>query len=111
MTQSLWITWKLFRLQGCVKGTGLWLEQSKLKLNNDKTKAIRFSLSSSVNLATPTDKNILSSTNVEFAGIVHNLSLTFDSDLSVKQHIIKACKAAYIEIRCISSIHQYLTED
>ena len=29
----------------------------------------------------------------------------------MKQHIIKTCKAAYIEIRRISSIRQYLTED
>ena len=29
----------------------------------------------------------------------------------MKEHIIKTCKAAYIEIRCISSIRQYLTED
>ena len=36
-------------LQNCVKDIGLWMEQNKLKLNNDKTEAIRFSASSSVN--------------------------------------------------------------
>ena len=29
----------------------------------------------------------------------------------MKEHIIKTCKAAYIEIRCISSIRQYFSED
>ena len=46
-------------------------------------------------LAIPTDK--LSHTDVEFAGIVCNLGFIFGSDLSMKQYIIKTCKAAYIE--------------
>ena len=29
----------------------------------------------------------------------------------MKQHIIKTCKAVYVEIRCMSAIHQYLTKD
>ena len=53
----------------------------------------------------------LSNIDVEFSGTVHNLGFIFDSNLSMKQHIIKTCKAAYIEIRCISSIRKYLTED
>ena len=51
----------------------------------------------------------LSNTVVEFSGTNCNFGFIFSSDLSMKQHIIKTCKAAYI--RCISSIHQYLTED
>ena len=42
---------------------------------------------------------------------VRNLGFIFDSDLSLKQHIIKMCEAAYIEIRRINSIRQYLTKD
>ena len=33
------------------------------------------------------------------------------ANFSMKQHIIKTCKTAYIEIRRISSIRKYLTED
>ena len=47
----------------------------------------------------------------EFPGTVRNLGFIFDSDLSMKQHIIKTCKAAYIEIIRLSSMCQYLTED
>ena len=99
-------------LQDCVKDNGLWMEENKLNLNNVKTKAIRFSSSSSINMTLPHPQTIsLSNTNVEFSGTVRNLGFIFDSDLSMKQNIIKTCKAAYIEIRCLSSIHQYLTED
>ena len=53
----------------------------------------------------------LSDTDAEFSGTTCNLGFIFDSNLSMKQHIIKMCKAAYIEIRRINSIHQHLTED
>ena len=43
----------LHSLQDCVKDTGLWMEENKLKLNNDKTEAIRFSSSSSINTTLP----------------------------------------------------------
>ena len=95
----------------CVKETGLWMEENKLKLNNDKTKVIRFSSLSSVNTTLQHLQTIfLSNTDVKFAGTVRSLSFIFDSDLSIK-HISKTCKAAYIEIRRISSIRQYLTGD
>ena len=103
----------LFRsLQDCVKDIGLWMEENKLKLNNDKTEAIRFLASSFINTTLPHPHTVsLSNTNVEFSGTVRNFGFIIDSDLSMKQHIIKTCKAAYIEIRRISSILQYLTED
>ena len=49
--------------------------------------------------------------NVGFAGIVRNLGFILDSDLSVKQHIIKTCKPAYVQIRHISCLRQYRTRD
>ena len=88
------------------------MEESKLKLSNDKTEAIRFSASSSVDTTLQLPHTIsLSNTDIEFSGIVRNPGFIFDSDISMKQHIIKTCKAAYTEIRRISSIRQYLTED
>ena len=88
------------------------MEENKLKLNSDKTEAIRFSASSSVNLTLQLPHTIsLSNTDIEFSGIVRNPGFIFDSDISMKQHIIKTCKAAYIEIRRMSSIRLYLTED
>jgi len=86
-------------LQDCVKDTGLWMEENKLRLNNDTTEAIRLSISSSVNTTLQHPHAIsLSNTDVEFAGIARNPRFIFDSDLSVKQQVIKTCKAAYIEI-------------
>ena len=97
--------------QDYIRDIGLWMEENKLKLNNDKTKAICFR-SSSVNTTSQYHhRQSLCISDTEFAGIVHNLSFIFDSNLSVKQHIIKTCQAACIKIRSISSFHQCLSED
>ena len=54
-------------LQDYVKDIGLWMEENKLKLNNDKTEAIHFSSSSSINTTLPHPQTIsLSNTDVEF---------------------------------------------
>ena len=42
---------------------------------------------------------------------VRNLGFILDSNLTMKQHVIKICQTAYYELKCISSIHRYLTED
>ena len=99
-------------LQDCVTHIGLWMEEIKLQQNNDKTEAVRSSSSSSVTMTLPQPQTIsLSNTDAEFSRTVRNLGFIFDSDLSMKQHIIKTCKAAYIEIRCISSIRKNLIKD
>ena len=57
------------------------MEEKKLKPINDKTEAIRFSSLSSVNTTLQHPQTIsLSNTDVEFAGIVRNLSFVFDGD-------------------------------
>ena len=52
----------------------------------------------------------LSNTDIGFVGIIHNFGFIFDSNLLVKQHIIKTCnfEAAFIDIRHFSSICRYL---
>ena len=70
-------------LPDCFKDIGLRMEENKLKLNDDKTGAIRFSASSSVNTTVQLLHTMsLSTTEIEFSGIVCNLDLIFDSDLS-----------------------------
>ena len=89
-----------------VKDAGLWMEENKLKLNNDKTEAIRFWASTSVDTTLQLPLTVsLDNIETEFSGIIHNLGFIFDSSFWMKQNIIKTCKSAYIEIRCIDSVH------
>ena len=58
----------------------------------------------------PTSIQIGSSV-VPFVKSVRNLGVILDRRLSMKEHINKMCQMAYWELRRISSIRQYLTED
>ena len=40
----------------------------------------------------------LRNTDTQFFGSIRNIGFIFDNDLTLKQHIIKTCTAAYIEI-------------
>ena len=42
---------------------------------------------------------------------VRNLGFILDSNLKMRQHVIKVCQIAYYELKCISSIRSYFTED
>ncbi|KAK7116650.1 hypothetical protein V1264_002289 [Littorina saxatilis] len=84
---------------------------NKLKLNCDKTEAIRFTKSSlSSSLFLPPSITLGSST-IEFSDSVRDLGIFLDSDLSMKHHVMKVCQSAYIELKRIGSIRPYLTED
>ena len=95
-------------LQSCTTDVSTWMSSNKLKLNGEKTEAIRFShgcpdsLPSSLTLA---------SSDIEFSDTVRDLGVFLDSDLSMKQHVTKVCQLAYMEFRRIAAIRPFLTEN
>ena len=48
---------------------------------------------------------------IAFSDKVRNLGFFLNFNLTMKQHVIKVCQAAYYELKRISSICSYLTED
>ena len=48
---------------------------------------------------------------IVFSDKVRNLGFILDSNITMKQHISKTCQTAYYELKRISSIPRYLTED
>eukprot|EP00745_Piridium_sociabile_P012062 TRINITY_DN18726_c0_g1_i1.p1 TRINITY_DN18726_c0_g1~~TRINITY_DN18726_c0_g1_i1.p1 ORF type:complete len:1158 (-),score=142.61 TRINITY_DN18726_c0_g1_i1:196-3669(-) len=97
-------------LQDCVSEVKLWMSDNRLKLNDDKTEAIRFSPTSASSCSLPSTI-ALGNTTISFSDCVRDLGFFFDQDLSMNQQVIKTCQAAYIELRRISSIRQYLTTE
>ena len=83
--------------------------QNKIQLNEGKTEALLVTTSSS-DRDLPTSIEIGSSV-VPFVKSVRNLGVILDSRLSTKEHIHKVCQMVYWELRKISSIRRYLTED
>ena len=57
------------------------------------------------------DSITLGSHNIPFSHSAGNLGFILDSKLSMKKHVIKICQTAYFELKRISSIRRFLTED
>ena len=57
------------------------------------------------------DKVVTAVVSVDASDSARSLGFILDSKLSVKEHIIKICQTAYFELKRISSIHRFLTED
>ena len=82
---------------------------NKLQLNDKKTEAMII-LSNRMSVHSPLPSVIhIGDADVPFVSSVKNLGVTLDSNLSMSQHISNTCKAAYIQIRHISSIRHLLT--
>ena len=96
-------------IQHCTNDIQSWMVQNKLQLNEGKTNALLVATSSS-------DKDLpisiqIGSNVVPFLKSVRSFGVILDWRLSMKEHINKVCQMAYWELRRISSIRQYLTED
>ena len=53
----------------------------------------------------------LGSHNIPFSDSARHLGVILDSNLSMKKHVIKVCQSPYFELKHISSIRRFLTED
>ena len=87
--------------------------RNQLKLNDDKTEALLFPFPSSLKPSTVPlpDSITLGSHNIPFSDSARNLGFILDSKLSMKKHVIKICQTDYFELKRISSIRRFLTED
>ena len=48
---------------------------------------------------------------IVFSDKVRNLEFILDFNLTMKQHVIKICQTAYYELKRVSFIRRYLTDD
>ena len=89
------------------------MTENQLKLNDDKTEALLFPFLSFLNPSTVSlpDSITLGSHSIPFSDSARSLGFILNSKLSVKKHIIKISQTAYLELKSISSIRRFLTED
>ena len=92
----------------CVSDAKDWSLVNKLELSEDKAKALLLVPSQSANL--PASLQI-GQTCVHFADSARNISVSFDSSLSMRDYISKVRKIAYLEMRRIRFIRKYFTTE
>ena len=82
-------------------------------LTTTKQKLFSFHFSSSLRPSTVSlpDPITLGSHNIPFSDSARDLGVILDSYPSMKKHVTKICQTAYFELKRISSIRRFLTED
>jgi hypothetical protein len=83
------------------------MTQNKLQLNDSKTEAL---LVGGKCGSDQTLKLTIGQSDIAFSESVRNLGVTFDDNLSMKIHVNKVCQVAYYELRKISTIRHYLSQ-
>jgi len=98
-------------LHSCTCEIKDWMTQNQLKLNDDKTEALLFSpFVVSEDSSLPKSVSVGQHT-IPFNDSARNLGFILDSDLSMKTHIKAVCQLAHYELRRISSIRRFLTQE
>jgi hypothetical protein len=98
-------------LQDCFLDVREWMLEHMLKLNEEKTEAVLFSSTFLSSRHTYPSSITLGSASITFSDTVRDLGFYLDSELTMRNHIKKTCQVAYAEIRRISSIRHFLSED
>ena len=98
------------RMEACIAEIRSWMAKSFLKLNDSKTEFIIFGSDSnmkkvSVRTVSVGDSEVLPSETVR------NIGAMLDSSLSMGSHVNAVVKSCYFQIRSLSKIRKYLTED
>ena len=83
---------------------------NRLKLKDDKTEAILFSTLSLPSDCLPSSITV-GTHQIAFSDKFWNLGFILDSNLTMKQHVIKVCQTGYYELKRIRAVRSYLTED
>ena len=97
-------------LESAIDQVGSWMNDNRLKLNEDKTEFLVFS--SKRNSSTILIESLtLGEEIVQRVPVARNLGVHLDSELSYEHHIKYLCKVCYANIKAVWKIRRYLTHD
>ena len=94
------------RLVDCIGSIGVWMTNSRLKLNASKTEFIWFGSARCLARCTFKSIGINGSSKT-----VRNLGVVLDPSLSLASHVTKLTRALYFHIRQLHTIRRTLTND
>ena len=94
----------------CIEEVKVWMNSNKLKLNDDKTDVILFSHNKMPDFIRPSILTI-NDVNINISSKVKNLGMFLDDNLNMSSCVSNLCKNVYLQIRNISQIRYFITED
>ena len=94
----------------CIQEVKVWMDENRLKLNDDKTEIILFG--SDKNLKDVNKSSIeIGDTCISFAPFVKNLGIYLDSNLSMSKQISHVMKCVYLDLKRIGHIRHFISVD
>ena len=98
------------RMEACIMEVKDWMACNFLKLNDSKTEFIM--LGGPADLAKVTTRSVLvGNEEVQPSSTVRDVGAMLDSTLTMNSHINSISKSCFLQIRNLSKIRYYLTED
>jgi hypothetical protein len=98
------------RMEACVHDIRTWMQQNKLKLNDDKTELIV--ITSSRQTHKVSIKTIrIGDCDVHASTTAKNLGATFDDTMSMNQHVTALIRSCNAQLRTIGQARKYLTKN
>ena len=100
----------MFRMEACITEIKSWMAHNYLKLNDDKTEFIMFGTQSALRSVSEWTVSV-GEVEVLPSRTVRNIGAMMDSALTMKPHVDSIMKSCYVQMRNLSKIRKYLTEE
>ena len=97
-------------IQDCVHDVSSWMDSNKLKLNPDKTEAIKIGVPSCLGQVDNCSIDLVDNV-IQFQSCVKYLGVTLDSTLTMKDHISSVSRTCFLKLRRIASIQHFLPRE
>ena len=97
-------------LEECAADLKVWMNENRLKMNNEKTEFILFGLKPQLEKCKTKTLNV-DNTEIELADRIKYLGVILDQNLNLKKHITSKCQTAMLNIQCIRNIRHLLTQE
>ena len=94
----------------CVSDIKTWMLSNKLQMNKDNTVVLLVTPKRVVKSEPFPEFMYINGTSVKFCPSLRNLGVTLESPLS-HQHVLNICRSAFLELRRINSIRNFLSTD
>ena len=97
-------------MQHCIVAIRVWMAQNSLKIIDDKTEFIV--IGSPANLSKVTTEHVIVGNHkIPASSTLRNIGAVFDSEMTMKSHVIRLSQTAWFHLRGISKIRAYLTQE
>ena len=98
----------LARCSAGIAAIRVWMAQNSVKIDDDKTEFIV--IGSPANLSKMTTEHVIVGNHkIPASSTVRNIGAVFDSDMTMKPHVVRLSQTAWFHLRGIYKIRAYLT--